>query len=169
MEIVRIDEFVEVLDRFSHLSMLVIPVVMLLKLIVNTLILQIPLLIKDIEIPFKKMFRIVMLASIMLTLGQLVHYIWIFLTPVENITRDLLTANPLSLVMLVGVEGYPASSVYVFAQCNVFEVLWGMGIYFGLLSTNKIIKSDIAMLVLGTWTVLLFLQYAIFFFMGELQ
>jgi len=169
MEIVRIDEFVEVLDRYSYVSMLLIPLVMLLKLCFNSLILQLPLLIKDIEISFKKMFRIVILASVMLTLGQLVHYTWIYLTPIESIAREQLVVNPLSLAAIVGIEGFPSSSVHVFKQCNLFEILWGIAVYLGLLSTNKIRKNDAALLVLSTWAALLFVQYVIYFFMGELQ
>lgn len=169
MELTRIDEFVKVLDQFSFLSMLLIPLVLMLKYIIKTLLLQLPLLLRYIEIRFKKMFRIVMLASIMLTLGQLVHYIWIYLTPVESITRELLTINPLSLAAIVGIENFPSSSVYVLNQCNIFEILWGLCIYFGLLSTNRIKKTDAGMLVFTIWTVLLFLQYAIYFFIGKLQ
>ncbi len=169
MELTRIDEFVKVLDQFSFLSMLLIPLVLMLKYIIKTLLLQLPLLLRYIEISFKKMFRIVMLASIMLTLGQLVHYIWIYLTPVESITRELLTINPLSLAAIVGIENFPSSSVYVLNQCNIFEILWGLCIYFGLLSTNRIKKTDAGMLVFTIWTVLLFLQYAIYFFIGKLQ
>jgi hypothetical protein len=169
MEIVRIDEFVEVLERFSFLSMLLIPVVLLLKYIINTLILQLPLLLRNIEIPFKKMFRIVMLASIMLTLGQLLQYIWIYLTPLENITRELLTINPLSIAAVIGIENYPQSSVHILNQFNLFEILWGLCIYFGLLSTNQIKKTDAAMLIFTVWTVVLFLQYVLYFFVGKLQ
>jgi len=169
MEIVRIDEFVEVLERFSFLSMLLIPLVLLLKYIINTLILQLPLLLRNIEIPFKKMFRIVMLGSIMLTLGQLIQYIWIYLTPVENITRELLTINPLSLAAVIGTENFSSSSVYVFNQFNLFEILWCLCIYIGLLSTNSIKKPDAAMLIFTVWTIVLFLQYALYFFVGKLQ
>ena len=149
--------------------MLLIPLVMLVKISINSLILQLPLLIKNIEIPFKKMFRILLLASIMLTFGQLVQYIWIYFTPIENITREQLVVNPLSLAAIVGIENFPSSSVHVFKQCNLFEILWSICVYLGLLSTNKIKNNDAAVLVLSTWTVLLFIQYAIYFFIGELQ
>jgi len=169
MEIVRIDEFIEVLERFSFLSMLLIPLVLLLKYIINTLILQLPLLLQNIEISFKKMFRFVMLASIMLTLGQLCQYIWIYFTPVETITKQLLTINPLSFAAVVGIEKFPPSSVYILNQFNLFEILWGLCIYYGLLSTNSIKKMDAAMLVFIVWLVVLFLQYALYFFFGKLQ
>lgn len=169
MEILRIDEFIEVLDRFSLMSLLVVPLVMLIKMTINSLVIQIPLLLQDIEIRFKKMFRIILLSSIVLSVGQLVHYIWIYLTPVKYISYRLIAVNPFSLATIFPNGNFSPGSVYILGQFNVFEILWCFCIYLGLLGTNKIKKQDAAMLVFTVWALLLFLQYVIYYFIGKIQ
>ena len=169
MELSRIDNFVDILARYSYLSMLVIPAVLFIKYLINTLLLQLPLLLNYIEIRFTKLFRIVMLSSVVLILGQVVHNARIYFSLPKNITREMLIIKPFSLAMLVKADAYPIASLYVLNQCNLFECLWICFIFFGLLRTNTVKKTDALMLTILVWSIMLFLYWAAYFFIEKLQ
>lgn len=169
LELTRIDNFVDILKKYSFMGTLVIPIVLFLQYLVTGLLLQIPLLLNYIEIGFRKLFRIVMLSSVVLTAGQVVHFIRIYFTPLENVTEQSLMVKPLSMATLVQVSAYPPSSLYVLNQCNLFELLWVGCIFYGLLRTNHIKISDAALLSFVVWSMILFLHWMIYFFIGKLQ
>jgi hypothetical protein len=131
--------------------------------------LQLPLLLNNIEIRFRKLFRIVMLSSVALLLGQIIHALSIFFTSLQEITWESLTIKPFSVATLIQPSVYPPSSLYVLNQCNLFELFWMGGMFYGLLRTNHVRMSDAAILVFVVWSVILFLHWTVYFFIGKLQ
>ncbi len=169
MELGRIDKFIDKLNRFSVWSLLGIPLVLLIKYVVETFLLQLPLLLRFIEIPFKYIFRIVMYASIALIISRILHVLWIYWTPINELSGELFKIKPFSVGSLINSSQYPESSIAVFNQCSIFELLWGIILYCGLIKTGKIKKIDTALLVFCVWTVILFLQWMVYFFIMGIQ
>jgi hypothetical protein len=168
MELKRIDSFVEILERYSFLTTLLIPFVLFIKYLITTLLLQLPLLLNYIEIKFQILFRIVMFSSIALMTGRIVHIVWIYFSPLEKASRELLTIKPFSLAALIQASAYPRSSLYVLNECNLFQLFWIGCIFFGLLRTNSMKNSDAALISIVMWSIMLFLHWGIYFFSLEL-
>jgi hypothetical protein len=64
MESYRIDDYYEMLKRFSIYSYLAIPLIIWIKITFIALILQTPVMLKNIEVSFKEMFKIAAVANI---------------------------------------------------------------------------------------------------------
>ena len=169
IELTRIDKYVDIINRFSFWSMVLLPLFLLIRYLFVAFILQIPLLIRYIEISFKYIFRWVMFASIALMLGQVTHFLNIYLTPAENISSLLYKIQPLSLAATINPEEYDSNSIVILNQFNIFDLLWGSVLYLGLSKTGKIKKLDTFLLILCVWTFLLALQWAILFFVENIQ
>lgn len=165
MELTRIDKHVDIISRFSFWSMLFLPLFLLIRYLVVAFILQIPLLIKYIEISFKYIFRWVMFASLALTLGQVTHFLNIYFTPAESISDTLYKIQPLSLATIIRPQEYASNAIVILNQFNLFDMLWGVILYVGLLKTGKIKKLDAFLLVIGVWTFLVVIQWAVLFFL----
>ncbi|MCK4558874.1 MAG: hypothetical protein KAV45_03750 [Calditrichia bacterium] len=169
MELTRIDKYVDIIKRFSFWSLLLLPLFLLIRWVITALILQIPLLIRYIEISFKYIFRWVMFASIALTTGQIVYFLRIYFTSSENISRSLFKVQPLSLTTLINPEEYTSTAIVILTQFNLFDLFWGVILYIGLLKTGKIKKMDAFFLVLCVWVFLLFVQWAALFFLEKIR
>ena len=83
MELTRIDKYVDIVDRFSFWSLLFLPSFLFIRFVAVALIIQIPLLLRYIEISFKYLFRWVMFATSLLSLGQVVHLLKIYFTAIK--------------------------------------------------------------------------------------
>jgi len=169
MEMTRIDQYVDIVKRFSFLSLLLIPLFLFIKFFVVSLILQIPLLIRFIEISFKTIFRWVMYASMALTVGQMVYYIKLYFTPKNSISAVHFKIQPLSLAVIIDPEEYTSTAIIVLNQFNIFDIIWGIILYIGLLKTGKIKRIDAFFLVLCVWTFLLTIQWAALFYLEKIQ
>jgi hypothetical protein len=169
IELTRIDKYVDLVDRFSFWSLLLLPLFLLIRYAVVAFILQIPLLLRYIEISFKYLFRWVMLASMALTLGQVVNFLNIYYTSVEHISATLFKIQPLSLATIISPEEYASNAIVILNQFNLFDVLWGAVLYLGLLKTGKIKKIDAFLLILSVWIFLLVVQWAVLFFLENFR
>ena len=169
IELTRIDKYVDIINRFSFWSMVLLPLLLLIRYLFVAFILQIPLLFRYIEISFKYIFRWVMFASIALMLGQVTNFLNIYLTPAENISSLLYKIQPLSLAATINPEEYDSNSIVILNHFNIFDLLWGSVLYLGISKTGKIKKLDTFLLILCVWTFLLALQWAILFFVENIQ
>jgi len=169
MELTRIDKYVDIVNTFSFWSLLLLPLFLFIRYAFVAFILQIPLLLRYIEISFNYIFRWVMFASIVLTLGQVVHFLNIYFTPAENISRALFKIQPLSIATMINPEEYASNAISILNQFNLFDMLWGIVLYIGLLRTGKVKKMDAFLLVLYIWTFLLVVQWAVLFFLENFR
>jgi hypothetical protein len=169
MELTRIDKYVDIIKRFSFWSLLLLPLFLYIRYVIVAFILQLPMLFRYIEISFKYIFRWVMLASIALTLEQVVHYLNIYFTSREHISETLFQIQPLSLAKIINPEEYASNSIVILNQFNMFDMLWGAILYIGLLKSAKIKKLDALFLVLSVWTFLLIVQWAVLFLLENFR
>jgi len=165
----RIDKFFDVTQRISIWGYLLTPVVLLIKFSFVALLLQFPLTIKFIDIPFKRLFRIMMLAAIPLLIGTMARYLWLLSLPVEQITKSVLQVTPLSLSSLIDYTKYTESSITILNNFSIYEIVWCLMVYLGLSKTEKLKKYDAAMLVIGVWTFLLVFQWALMAYLTKIN
>jgi hypothetical protein len=163
MELARIDKYVDVINRFSFWSLMIVPLILFIRYAAVAFIIQLPLLIRYIEISFKYLFRWVMYASVTLTVGQAVHFLKIYFSMKKDMTSSLFKIQPLSLATFVDPEGYSSNALAILNQFNIFDMVWGIVLYIGLLKTGKIKKLDAFLLVLSVWIFLLLVQWLVLF------
>lgn len=163
LEAYRIDKQFELMNRFQVWGYLLSPIILWLKFTLVALLLQLPLMLKFIEIPFKQIFRVVMIASIAGMMMSATHFSQLLSLPVEEINKSVLKVMPCSLSGLVEISQYPESVITVLSTFNIFESCWIVLLFWGLvsISNDKLKKVDVAILVVGIWTFMLLLQYSL--------
>jgi len=169
IESYRIDRQLELANRFQIWGYLLIPALLWLKITLVTLLLQLPLLYKFIEIPFKSIFRVVMIASFSFILMSMVRMIQLASIPPEQINDNILKSMPLSFSGLIDISNYPESAVVMLSTFNIFEAVWMLFLFLGfsIIAEDKIKKIDSALLVFGVWSFLLFIQYVFVTYMEK--
>jgi hypothetical protein len=168
MESFRIDRYVDLIYRYSYWSLIMLPLILLIKFTFKAFVLQIPLLFQYIDISIYYLFRLVMLASLALSIGHIMHYVLIYNSITDTNLHSLLLTKPLSLANFFGTKNMTPSSLFILNQFNVFELLWVLIIIRGLLQTNKIRRYDIVLIVFSVWSFILILQWIIYFFMENI-
>jgi hypothetical protein len=104
-----------------------------------------------------------MYASFVLTVGQVVHFLKIYISLKKNISAALFKIQPISLAAVVDPEEYSSNALAILNQFNMFDMIWGIVLYIGLLKTGKIKKLDAFLLVLCVWVFLLLVQWSVLF------
>jgi len=132
----------ELSKRFSFFGYLFIPLVTLLKITFFALLIQFPLLIKFIEIPFGKLFRICSFAILPFLLLQILTT-WRGATiPINELSQQALSVIPLSINSLLNPMDYNKSVFQFLGFFHIFWILWGTILFVGLNKTKKIEKID---------------------------
>ena len=165
IELTRIDQYVDFVSRFSFWSLFLLPVFLFIRHTVVAFILQIPLLFMFIEISFKYLFRWVMLASVSLTMGQTIHLLNIYFTSAEKITPTLFKITPFSLATIINPREYASNAILILNHFSIFDILWGIILYIGLLKTSKLNRINTVILVLYVWIFFIFVELIIVFFL----
>ena len=169
IESARIDKYVDIVKRFSFWSVLLLPLFLAIRYAIVAFLLQIPLLINYIEIPFWYLFRWVMYASVALIIGQIIYLLKLYPISKEILFKSLVEIQPFSLATMINPEEYASNAIVILNQFNLFDMLWGIVLYIGLLKTGRIKKIDAVVVVLCVWTFLLFIQWVILFFLENFQ
>lgn len=161
LEIDRIDEYFDFTRKLSIWGYVFQPLLLWLQIVFFTMLIQTPLMLLFIEIPFRQVFRIVLIASLTITALSVIQLLKLsFYTPGE-ITDTVLNIVPFSIASLVDLAEYPKTNIFVLNKFNVFELAWCFLLYKGLATLDKL-KKDIALfLVIGLWIVLLLFQWGI--------
>jgi hypothetical protein len=108
-----------------------------------------------------------MYASVVLTIGQLVYFLNVYFTSKSGISKSLFTIQPLSLATFIIPDEYSFSAILILNQFNLFNMLWAIVLYLGLLKTGKIKKMEAFILVLSVWIFLLVAQCVVLFFLEK--
>jgi len=165
----RIEQYFDMVNKYSIWSYFTLPVVLLIKFSFLSLLFQFPLLIKFINIPFQQIFRMVMFASVAISLGSFLRFLHLYSIPSNEITHSIINIMPLSLTQFIDPNKYPNSSLSVFNSINVFEILWAYIIYRGIYLTGKIKKIDSVLLVLFIWTFLLITKWLVIGYLNRIN
>lgn len=167
LESYRIDDYYEMLKRFSIYSYLAIPLIIWLKITFIALLIQTPIMLKNIEVSFKEMFKISAIANIPYIVLGIARIVILFLTPKGNYTNELLSFTPGSITNLLVKENYNEIAYSFLSNINIYEVLWILLIYLGLKRLNKTEKSDALFIASGVWLGLTAFQVGLIFYLNK--
>jgi hypothetical protein len=169
MEAYRIDDYFNFVRKISIWSYIIAPLLLWIKITFYTLLIQFPLVLKFIDIPFKKLFRIVSFAQIPVLISGFIKIIWLFQYKPYQITEKTLALTPLALTNLINSSLYPKTTIILLSNINVFEMIWCIIVVKGLAATEKIKKIDAFLLVLGVWSLILVLQWALLMYFTKVN
>ena len=155
------------LKRFSIYSYLAIPLITLIKITFIALLLQTPIMLKNIEVSFKEMFKIAAIANIPFIVLGIARNAILILTTKGNYTNELLSFTPGSVTNLLRRENYNEVAYSFLSNINIYEALWILLIYLGLKRLNKIEKSDAFFIASGVWLGLTALQFGLIFYLNK--
>lgn len=151
MEEYRIDDLIRFIKKFEIWGYIATPLFIWLRLAFVAFLIQLPFMIKYIEIPFNEIFRITAFAFGALLTADVVRFFYLYFLPKEFITADALTMTPLSITNLLNKNNYSEVAYMFLSKINLFEFIWGYVIYRGLYHTAKISKTDSLLVVMSVW------------------
>lgn len=163
----RIDDYYEMLKRFSVYTYLALPIIIWLKITFIALLLQTPMMLKGIEVSFKETFRISVLANISYILLGLVKLVILFLTPTSDYTSALLNAIPGSITNFISRESYSPIAYSFLSSINIYEVLWIAIVFYGLAKLKKMDRTDSFILAFGIWLGLTLFQFSLVLYFNK--
>jgi len=169
LEDYRIDDAINFMQKFQIWGYIATPFIVWLRLAFVAFLIQLPLILKFIEIPFREIFRITTLAYLIIFSADIVRFLYLYFLPSQSITAETLIFIPLSITNFLNKENYSELAFSVLSKINLFELLWGYIIYRGLYKTSKLEKIDAGLIVFGVWLGIIVLSVALVFFMGVLK
>ena len=137
------------------------PFFLMIQITFFALLLQTPLVLMLIEIPFAKIFRLIAIASVASTLASAMQLLRLSFFDAHEISSNVLDLMPFSLAGFIDPSEYPKSALFVLGKFNLFEVLWSLILYKGLATTGQIKKEQAAILVTLFWLALLLFQWGV--------
>jgi len=164
MESYRIDDFYEIVKRFSLYTYLALPFLIWIKITFIALLIQMPLLLKNVEVSFKEVFKIAAYANIPYIFLGVVRIVILLLTPKVEYTNDLLTLIPGALANFFSKDRYSFIAYKLFENINIYEASWIFIVYTGINKLKKIDKYDAFILTFSIWLGLTVLQLMILFY-----
>ena len=148
---------------------IIAPIALWVRLTVVALLLQFPLILKFIDIPFKKIFRVVSFAHISYIVLSILKTSWLLRLTPSQISEEALTFTPFAITNFLNASSYPNGVYGILSQFNIFEGIWCLIVVNGLASTGKIKKIDATLLVLVIWTLLLVFQWALVMYLIQVN
>ncbi len=164
----RIDALFDLLQRMSLWGFAAIPLIIGLRIMLVASLLQLPLVLRFIDIPFRQLFRIVAAASLLFILLEGVRLLRLSGIPAEQLTQADLNWMPLALTSLLQLEMATASVQGFFSHFNLFEIGWLALLYIGLSQTGQLRKRDAGLVVLVMWTVVVLFQWGLTLYMERM-
>lgn len=163
----RIDDYYEMLKRFSVYTYLALPLLIWIKITFIALLLQTPLMLKNIEVSFKESFRIAAFACIPYIILGVVKLIILLFTPQSNYTNELFSFTQGAITNLLKRENYNEAAYNFLSNINIYEALWIFLIYLGLKRLKKIEGLDALILAAGVWLGLTTLQFGFILYFNK--
>jgi len=168
LEAQRIDALFELLQRMNLWGYAGIPLVIGIRILFVAFLLQLPLVLRFIDIPFRRLFRIVAVASLPLILLEGIRLLILAGIPAVQVTPADLTWIPLSLGALLDFSHTPASTQGFFSHFNLFEFGFLGLVFAGLRRGGGLKRLDAGLVVLLMWTVVILFQWAVMIYMERM-
>ena len=165
----RIDEFVTAVKGFYIWNYFIGPLFLLIRLAFVTLLVQLPLVFKFVDISFAKLYRIVALAFVPLLLLSFIKILWLLWIPNYEITEHILSLIPFSINNFIDAENYPKHIYAFLGNFNLFEAAWGIILTTGLSRLTKLKKVDAAIIVLCIWTLIFVFQFVLITYVNKIN
>ncbi len=158
MEEYRIDDLIKFLEKLQVWSYFATPLFIWLRLAFVAFLIQLPFLLKGIELSFNEIFRITVFAFFVLLFADVFRFFYLFFLPKEMFTTDSLMITPLSITNFLNKSNYSTIAYEFLTKINVFEFFWSLVVCRGLYQTGKVKKIDSILVVISVWTGILIMQ-----------
>ncbi len=169
LEIERIDALFDLFKRMSVWGYATLPLVLWLRIAFVAFLLQLPLVFRFIDIRFTDLFRIVLMASLLLVLLESSRLVHLSAIASGAITKADLSWIPLSVTSMLDLAGKSSAIQGFFSHFNLFELGWLAIIYAGLMHTGKLKKVDAGLVVLLMWTIIVVFQWGAMMYLERMQ
>jgi len=157
----RIDEYFDFSRKLTVWGYIAQPLLFGLQLMFFALLLQTPLLLMLLDIPFSRLFRIVMVSSLATTAFSVAKLLYLSFHDSTEITREILDFVPLSLAAIADLSTLPKTISFLLGKLNFFEVAWCFMLGKGLFETGKISQAKAISVVFSFWIALLLFQLGV--------
>jgi len=168
MEDYRIDDYMSLMRKFQVWGYIATPLIIWLRIAFVTFLIQLPFMLKNIDIPFKVIFRIIAIAYLVLLSVDVIRFFYLYFKPAAQITVDSLSFMPLALTNLLNKNDYSEMIFSFLNKINLFELLWCVVVYFGLVKTKKMENIDYVLIVFFVWIGILALTFGVTLFIRVL-
>jgi len=160
VELSQIEHNLELLRNWFNLNYLLVPFSLLIKFSFLAFVLQLPLLFIVDDIPYKNIFRVVMIADLAMIGCSILHYTVLFLKPLSTLETETFGRIPLSLaVLLQDFARLSDPAKMIVNKFNAFELIWCAMVYYQLKALTGLKSIDVLLLVISIWTFLLLIQW----------
>ncbi len=154
--------------KFAIWKYLAVPVVILLRSVFIALLLQLSLMIRLIDAPFTKLFKISILGLSVLMLIPIVQMINLFIIPTKSFTKEIINFIPLSLSEFVDINNTSSILAIILNSVNVFEIIWIFLIAYGLKTITKLSTINSVITSFAVWCLIFLFQIGILLFNNKL-
>jgi hypothetical protein len=127
----RLEKMLEVNKRMEWVIYIVTPALLFLKFLLITLAIQAGLFIYNIDLPFKKVFNIVLFAEIVPLLATVVQFGYFLWKGVDSFDQ-IDSFSPLSLFSFLHLKDIPSYLEYPLQVVNLFELGYWLLLAIGL-------------------------------------
>jgi len=169
MEEYRIDDYISMMQKFQIWGYIATPLIIWLRIAFVAFLIQLPFMLKYVEIPFKDIFRIVTIAYFVLLASDLIRFLYLYYQPAGQITLNSLTFIPLALTNLLNKNNYSEVAYSFLSKINLFELGWCVVVYLGLVKTKKFENVDYVLIVFCVWVGIAAFAYGLTLFVGTLS
>jgi hypothetical protein len=133
----RIVEMVETGKKWRWLGYAILPIFILFRCFLVASCLTIGTLISGISVSFKNLFRIAMLAELVLFGPSIIKIFWFGVFHVDYTLQDLQFFSPLSVLSLMDRESVEPWLIYPLQLLNVFELVYWLVLAYGLYDLTR--------------------------------
>lgn len=137
----EINEIISFQDKLQLASYVIIPILLLMKISIISVIIDIGCFFFNKKIKYKKLFNIVMKAEYIFLLVIIFKTGWFYFFQINYTLEDLQYFYPLSVLNIVGYEGVQPWFIYPFQVLNLFELTYWFFLSY-LLSKELKITTD---------------------------
>jgi hypothetical protein len=170
LDAVRIDDYYELITRLSIWNYMLLPLFLLTRFCFVALLVQLPFVLKCIDIPFNRILRLVMIAAFPLILGSSLKTLWLSQLADANITSETLAFVPFSVMQLtVKQQNWQAPESAILGQFNLFELTWIGIMTFGLARFSRIGRIDAMLFVTAIWSLLILFQWLFIIYFNRIN
>jgi hypothetical protein len=128
----QIRSFLDLQYKFQWIAYLALPIILLLKISILSIVLLAGSFFWNVNISFKRLFQIALIAEFIFIIPSLIKLGWFLLIKKDYELIDLQTFYPMSLVNLVNIGDVPIWLYYPLQTVNIFEVVYWCVLAYGL-------------------------------------
>lgn len=123
LSIDQINKLIQLKDKWEWTGYILIPILLFIKLLIITLSIEIGVILLDYKVSFSRIFRIVLIAELVLILANIVRNTALFFLDFDTFD-EIYSFYPLSVLNLIKVNSVNTWLVYPLKLANIFTIIY---------------------------------------------